>query len=301
MKVAVTGATGFLGPNVVRRLVERGHTVRVLARDPKKVEAKLPAAVTTARFDASSPLAPEALAGVEAVVNLAGENVAQKWTPENRKRIRDSRVQGTHLLVEAMKAAGTVKHLISASAVGYYGFSRGSEPLTEESSQGTGFLAELNRDWEAEAQAAQAAGIRTVIPRIGLVMHPTGGVLSQLLPLYRLGLGGRVGTGEQYMSWIHLEDLMELFFFLLEKPELAGVLNATAPEPVTQVQFAKTLGQVLRRPTFMVTPAFLMKAAMGEAAELVLQGQRVLPKRTQEVGFTFRYPELQGALRAMLS
>ena len=194
MKVAISGASGLLGPPLVRRLLDAGHPVHVLSRDVKRALAHLPPTVTGSFFDATTPLSPEALAGAEAVVHLAGEPVAQRWTAAARQRIQDSRVVGTRLLVEAMRAAGTVRHFVSASAIGYYG-DRGAEPLTESSAPGDDFLARVCRDWEAEAQQAAAAGIRTVVARIGVVLHPEGGALRQMLPLFRLGLGGRMGSG----------------------------------------------------------------------------------------------------------
>ncbi len=300
MKVALTGVTGFLGPALVQGLLERGHTVHVLARDLERAVARLPPGVTGSFFDAATPLAPGALAGAEAVVHLAGEPVAQRWTEEAQKRIRSSRVVGTRLLVEAMRAAGTVRHFVSASAVGYYGSESGAQPFTEDSPPGEDFLAQVCAGWEAEAREAAAAGIRTVLLRIGVVLHPEGGALKQLLPPFRLGLGGRVGSGQQYLSWIHREDAVGLILFALEHPELRGPMNVTAPEPVTNADFTRALGTALKRPTVLPVPAFALKAALGEMAQVVLGGQRALPKRAQEAGFTFRHPELGEALRSLL-
>lgn len=300
MKVALTGASGFLGPGLVRLLLERGHGVHVLARDVKRALARLPEGVSGSFFDATTPLSPDALAGAEAVVHLAGEPVAQRWTEEARRRIRDSRVVGTRLLVEALRAAGTVRHFVSASAIGYYGGTRGAEPLTESSAPGEDFLAGVCQQWEAEAQKAAAAGIRTVLPRIGVVLHPEGGALKQMLPLFRLGLGGRMGTGRQYISWVHREDALELLLFLLEHPEVSGPVNVTAPEPVTNADFARTLGAALGRPAVVPVPAFALKVAVGQMSEAVLGGQRVLPHRALGAGYRFRHPEVAGALRSLV-
>jgi len=300
MKVALTGVTGFLGPGLVQGLLERGHTVHVLARDLGRAVAGLPPGVTGSFFDAATPLAPGALAGAEAVVHLAGEPVAQRWTDEAKKRIRTSRVVGTRLLVEAMRAAGTVRHFVSASAVGYYGSESGAQPLTEDSPMGEDFLAQVCAGWEAEAREAVASGIRTVHMRIGVVLHPEGGALKQLLPPFRLGLGGRVGSGQQYLSWIHREDVVGMMLFALEHPELQGPVNVTAPEPVTNADFTRALGAALKRPAVLPLPAFALRAALGEMAQVVLGGQRALPKRAQEAGFTFRHPELGEALRSLL-
>lgn len=301
MKVAVTGATGFLGPGFVQRLLARGHDVHVLARNVERSLSRLPEGVTGASWDATSPLAPEALADAEAVVHLAGEPVAQRWSKEAKHRIHDSRVVGTRVLVDAMKAAGTVKRFVSASAIGYYGGTRGAEPLTEESSPGDDFLAQVCRGWEAEAARAREAGIRTSVVRMGVVLHPEGGALHKMLPPFRMGAGGPVGSGKQYVSWVHREDALDLLLFVLEHPTLEGPVNATAPTPVTNEVFAHALGHALGRPSVMHVPAFMLKAAMGEMAKVALEGQRVLPRRAQEAGFTFRHPDLEAALRELLT
>lgn len=300
MKVAVTGASGMLGRPLVHRLLEKGHGVHVLARNVERTRAGLPAGVTGSYYDAATPLSPDALAGAEAVIHLAGEPVAQRWTERARQRIRDSRVVGTRVLVEAIRAAGTVKHFVSASAIGIYGTARGAEPLTEDSPLGEDFLAGVCRAWEAEAQEAPA-DVRTVLPRIGVVLHPQGGALQRLLPLFRLGLGGKMGSGRQYMSWVHPEDVLGLFLFALEHPELRGPVNVTAPEPVTNAEFSRELGAALHRPAVLPVPSLALKAVTGEMSQVVLEGQRVLPKRAQEAGYRFLHPHLPEALRALLA
>ena len=300
MKVALTGASGFLGPQLVRRLLEKGHAVHVLARDVERALKGLPAGVSGAVFDAATPLSKDALGGADAVVHLAGEPVAQRWTESARQRIHDSRVVGTRLLVEAMRAAGTVRHFVSASAIGYYGGDRGAEPLTESSAPGEDFLARVCRAWEEEAQPAAAAGIRTVVARIGVVLHPEGGALKQMLPAFRLGVGGKMGSGQQYMSWVHRDDTLGLLLFALEQPELTGPVNVTAPEPVTNADFSRALGAALHRPAVLPVPAFALKAAFGEMSEVVLGGQRVLPRRALEAGYRFQHPELSAALRTLV-
>ncbi|MBZ4415467.1 TIGR01777 family oxidoreductase [Myxococcus sp. RHSTA-1-4] len=301
MKVAVTGASGFMGPGLVQRLLGRGHDVHVLARNIEQSLSRLPEGVTGSYFDAATPLSPDALADAEAVVHLAGEPVGQRWTKEAKHRIHESRVMGTRVLVRAMKEAGTVKRFVSASAIGFYGGTRGAEPLTEESSPGDDFLANVCRAWEAEAMLAREAGIRTAIVRMGMVLHPEGGALHKMLPPFRMGAGGPVGTGKQYVSWVHREDAQDLVLYVLEHPEVEGPVNVTAPNPVTNAEFAHAMGHALGRPAVMHVPAFMLKAAMGEMAKLALEGQRVLPKRAQEAGFTFRYPELEAALRDLLA
>ncbi|WP_342378673.1 TIGR01777 family oxidoreductase [Myxococcus stipitatus] len=301
MKVAVTGATGFLGVGVVQGLLRQGHHVHVLARDVPKALERLPPGVTGAAYDTGTAVSPEALAGAEAVLHLAGEPVAQRWNAHARQRIHDSRVQGTRSLVEAAKAAGTVKRFVSASAIGYYGGAREAEPLTEESSPGDDFLARVCVAWEAEAARAREANISTAVVRMGVVLHPEGGALHKMLPPFRLGAGGPVGNGRQYVSWIHREDAQALLCFVLGDTPLEGPFNATAPQPVTNAAFAHALGHALGRPSVIHVPAFVVKAALGEMAKVVVEGQRVLPSRAQKAGFTFRFPEVEGALRHLLS
>lgn len=300
MRVAVTGASGFLGPGLVQRLLDGGHSVHVLSRNVERALGRLPPGVTGSYFDGFTPLAPAALGGAEAVIHLAGEPVDQRWTREAKQRIHDSRVVGTRVLVEAIRGAGTVRHLVSASAVGYYGGTRGAQPLTEESGPGHDFLAEVCRGWEAEALRAREAGLRTVVLRIGVVLHPAGGVLHRMLPVFRMGAGGRIGSGTQYVSWVHRSDLWDVMLFALEHPELEGVVNATSPGAVTNTEFAHALGRVLERPAAMHVPGFVLKARFGEMAKVALEGQHVMPSRLLERGFRFMHPELEAALRDLL-
>ncbi|MFL5344030.1 MAG: TIGR01777 family oxidoreductase [Hyalangium sp.] len=301
MKAALTGATGFLGPSLVQALLESGHQVHILGRTPEHALSRLPAGVTGAPFRIGEPLAPEALAGAQAVIHLAGEPVNQRWTHEAKQRIRDSRVLGTRAVVQAMKAAGTVQRFVSVSAIGYYGGAHGAEPLTEESSSGKDFLAGVCQGWEAEAASAHEFGVRTAVARLGVVLHPEGGALHSMLPPFRMGAGGRAGSGKQYVSWVHRADALAALRFLLERPELEGPFNVTAPEPVTNAEFAHALGTALGRPSVMHVPGFMLKAALGEMAMVALEGQRVLPRRLTEAGFTFRFPRLEEALRELLA
>ncbi|MBN1207350.1 MAG: TIGR01777 family oxidoreductase [Myxococcaceae bacterium] len=301
MKVALTGASGFLGPRLVQGLLEAGHQVHILGRNPERALARLPGGVTGAAFQAGERLAPEALAGAWAVIHLAGEPLNQRWNAEAKHRIRDSRVLGTRAVVEAMKAAGTVERFVSASAVGYYGGSHEATPLTEESPGGRDFLAGVCQGWEEEALRARESGIRTAVARLGVVLHPEGGALHTMLPAFRMGAGGRVGSGKQYVSWIHREDAVAALRFLLEDPSLEGPFNITAPEPVTNAEFAHALGAALGRPSVVHVPGFVLKAALGEMSMVALEGQRVLPRRLTEAGFTFRFPRLEEALRALLA
>jgi hypothetical protein len=300
MKVALTGASGFLGPSLVQGLLEAGHTVHILVRNLEQALSKLPPGVTGARFQAGEPLPPESLAGAQAVLHLAGEPVNQRWSHEGKRRIRDSRVQGTRGVVEAMRAAGTVQRFVSVSAVGYYGGARAAEPLTEESAPGEDFLAGVCLEWEAEALRAREAGLRVAVARMGVVLHPEGGALHTMLPPFRMGAGGRVGSGKQYVSWVHRADAVAALRFLLENPALEGPFNVTSPEPVTNTEFAHVLAHTLGRPSIMHIPGFVLKAALGEMAQMALEGQRVLPRRMSEAGFTFRFPRLEEALKDLL-
>jgi uncharacterized protein (TIGR01777 family) len=297
----MTGASGFVGTALVQGLLAAGHQIHILGRNLEQAFARLPAGVSGSVFRAGEPLAPEALTGVQAVLHLAGEPVNQRWSQEAKARIRDSRVLGTRALVEAMRAVGTVQRFVSVSAVGYYGGAHGAEPLTEESSPGRDFLAQVCLDWEAEALRARDAGIRTAVARMGVVLHPEGGALHTMLPPFRMGAGGRVGSGKQYVSWIHRADAVAALRFLLEHPELEGPINVTSPEPLLNVEFAHTLGAVLGRPSVMHVPGFVLKAALGEMAMMVLEGQRVLPRRLTEASFTFQFPRLEEALRHLLA
>jgi uncharacterized protein (TIGR01777 family) len=301
VRVAITGASGFLGRALVQGLLAVGHQVHILGRNLEQAFSRLPAGVSGSVFRAGERLEPEALAGVQAVIHLAGEPVNQRWSHEGKARIRDSRVLGTRAVVEAMKAVGTVQRFVSASAVGYYGGTHGAEPLTEESAPGSDFLARVCLDWEAEALRAREAGISTAVERMGVVLHPEGGALHSMLPPFRMGAGGRVGSGKQYVSWIHRVDAVAALRFLLEHPELEGPINVTSPEPLPNVEFAHTLGAVLGRPSVMHVPGFVLKAALGEMAMVALEGQRVLPRRLTEAGFAFQFPRLEEALRHLLT
>jgi uncharacterized protein (TIGR01777 family) len=227
--------------------------------------------------------------------------VNQRWNPEGKARIRDSRVLGTRTVVDAMQAVGTVRRFVSVSAVGYYGGEHGAEPLTEESAPGRDFLAQVCLAWEAEALRAREAGIPTAVARMGVLLHPEGGALHSMLPPFRMGAGGRVGSGKQYVSWIHRADAVSALRFLLEHPELEGPINVTSPEPLPNAGLAHALGAALGRPSVMHVPGFVLKAAMGEMAMMVLEGQRVLPRRLTEAGFTFQFPRLEEALRHLLT
>lgn len=300
MRVTVTGATGLIGGRLVERLKARGDEVTVLSRNPDGAPARLD--VEAVRWDPGSGPAPAAaLAGRDAVVHLAGEPVAQRWTEEAKRRIRSSREVGTANLVAGLRAAEPrPRALVSSSAVGYYG-PRGDEPVDEETPPGDDFLARVCVAWEHAALAAQDLGVRVTRVRTGVVLDPDGGALAKMLPPFKLGAGGPVAGGRQWMPWIHADDLAGLYLAALDGDDAwAGPLNASAPSPVTNAEFSKALGRALHRPAVAPVPAFAIKLLYGEMATIVTTGQRVVPRRALALDYAFEHPELDEALRAAL-
>lgn len=276
MNIAITGASGFIGRHLTAKLREQGHSTR-----PISLRSALPS---------------DAFSGCEAVVNLAGENVAQRWTAPVKQRIFDSRVKGTLALVEALaQSSPRPSTLVSASAIGYYG-SRGDEILTEDSAPSSDFLGRVVQEWESEGRDAAKLGIRVVSPRVGVVLGLGGGALQRMLLPFQLGIGGRLGTGKQWMSWIHMDDMIALILFALSTNTLTGPVNAASPNPVTNAEFTRELGRALHRPSIFPVPAIALKLMFGEMSEMLLGGQRVLPQAALDAGFTFRYPEIGLAL-----
>jgi uncharacterized protein (TIGR01777 family) len=300
MRALVTGGTGFVG----KRLLAKLQQPVVVSRDAVKGAKQLggSAGKVVAWNPMKDPLPATALEGVDTVFHLAGDPVAEgRWTEKKKERIRDSRVIGTQNLVAGFAAAAVKpKTLISASAVGFYG-DRGDEELDERSPPASDFLAEVCKGWEREALAARDLGIRVVLIRIGIVLGEKGGALGKMLTPFKLGLGSPLGSGDQYMPWIHIDDLVEEMLFAAREPSVSGPLNGTAPHPVTNSEFTKTLGQVLGRPTFMpAVPPFALKLMLGEFSQVLLGSQRALPRAALAAGFAFRYPELEPALREAL-
>lgn len=297
MRVTITGAGGLVGSRLTRALEAEGHGVARLTRSPSS------RADTFLWDPRSGAIDAAAFAGCDGVVHLAGESIAaRRWSHAQKVRIRDSRVFGTRTLCRALAAlAEKPKVLISASAIGFYG-DRGAEALDETAARGSGFLPDVCVAWEAETRAAADAGLRVVNLRIGVVLSPEGGALARMLPPFKLGAGGVLGGGQQFMSWIDLDDLVSAIRFALTTETLHGAVNATAPNPVTNREFTKTLGKVLRRPTILPMPALAARAAFGEMADaLLLASTRVLPRALQQAGFPFRYPTLEEALRHQLN
>lgn len=297
MHVLITGATGLVGPRLVTLLLERGDAVTVLSRNPDAARRRL-GDVTALAWDPPS-LPDGAMEGIDAVVHLAGESVPGRWTTAKKARIHDSRELGTRAIAQAIAAADPRPAvLVSASAIGWYG-DRGDDVLVEDSGPGHDFLASVCQAWEAEAAAVEEAGVRRVSLRIGLVLDPAGGALGEMLPTARLGLSGPLAGGKQWWSWIHRDDLLALFLAALDG-DWSGPVNATAPTPVTQGDFARTLGAVLKRPAFLPAPAFALKLALGEFSTEILTSKKILPKAATDAGFTFRFETLEPALRDLL-
>jgi uncharacterized protein (TIGR01777 family) len=299
VKVAVTGATGNIGRALVRELTAQGDEVTALSRNAVRARETLGIeAVGWERPKSERPPA-EALRGRDGVVNLLGEPLAQRWTEEAKREIRDSRILGTRNLVAALAELPEGERprvLVSQSAVGWYG-ARADDPVDESEPAGSGFEAQSTVDWEAEARRAEELGVRVVTTRTGVYLSQTGGALETMLPPFRLGVGGPVAGGRQYVPWVHLDDVVGALAFCLHTEAATGPVNVTAPEPVTNREFSKALGRVLRRPAVVPVPGLAVKVLYGEMAVVVTTGRRAVPRRLQELGYEFRRPDLEAALR----
>lgn len=292
MKVLITGASGLIGQALQKSFAERGYELLLASRKDPQDEQHI-------QWDIETGFAePEKLEGIDAVVHLAGENVSGlRWTEEKKKAIRDSRVLGTRNVVDAISnLKNKPKVFIASSAIGFYG-ERGDEAVTESSAAGDNFLAEVSKAWESESRRAEDAGIRTVLLRTGIVLSKDGGALAAMMTPFKLGVGGVVGSGKQWMSWISLDDQIAVINYAIENENLRGAVNAVSPNPVTNQEFTKTLGEVLYRPTFLPLPEFAVSMIFGEMGDtLLLASTKVLPKRLEDAGFEFKYPELKAAI-----
>jgi hypothetical protein len=295
MNILITGGTGFIGGALSRELKGQGHSVVITTRrkndSPEKITWKPPALIPS-----------EVISRFDAVINLAGESIAAgRWTAERKQRIRSSRIDTTHSLVESMKNAGKKPRiLISASAVGYYG-PCGDETITEGHPPGSDFLSEVTKSWEKEALMAAELGIRVVIVRFGTVLEADGGALPQMVMPFRFFIGGPIGSGKQWFSWVHRDDLIGIIIHCLEHDSIKGPVNVVSPQPVTNREFSSALGRALRRPSWLPVPAFVLRLAMGELGSIVLTGQMVVPEKILKAGYQFKYPDIDRALKAIFS
>ena len=302
MKIAITGATGFVGSRLVEKLTAEGNKVLVLTRNPERAKRVFPStAIPHVEIMGYDPTESgdwqKAISGCDGVVNLAGEPIAEeRWTSSQKQEILNSRKLVTQKIVEAISQAESKPQvLVNASAIGYYGTSE-TATFEETSNPGNDFLAEVCQAWEAEAEKVKAAGVRLVTLRLGIVLGD-GGALAKMLPAFKMFAGGPLGTGNQWFSWIHRDDVVSLIMASLQRSDLEGVFNATAPNPVRMAQLCDTLGQVMARPSWLPVPGIALQLMLGDGAQVVLEGQQVLPKRTQSVGFEYKYPQLESALK----
>ncbi len=297
MNILITGGTGFIGSALSRELSNSGHKVIITSRrkTPPKLEN-----IEIVRWDIQTPLSSEIMSGIDAVINLAGESlISGRWTKKRKERIMSSRVNTTRLLVESMKNANPKpKVLISVSAVGYYG-PHGDEYVTEDFPPASDFLAEVCKAWGKEALKAQELGVRVVITRFGVVLESDGGALPKMAIPFKFFLGGHLGSGQQWFSWVHREDIIGFMKYALENESVSGHFNLTSPQPVTNKEFCSALGKALNRPSWFHVPAFMIKLTLGEVGKVLLTGQRVLPEKALKAGYRFKYTEVNEALRAI--
>jgi uncharacterized protein (TIGR01777 family) len=301
MKILITGGTGFVGSNLTARLIKEGYEVTILTRSIKGTEKKVPGISYLQGDPTKKGVWQQAISEHDAIINLAGTSIFSRWSEEYKQDMRDSRIQTTRNLVEGInEKSGKKITLLSTSAVGYYGF-HDDEELTETSPSGNDFLAKLAYDWEQEASRATAKGARVVITRFGIILGDKGGALGQMIPLFKRYIGGPIGNGRQWFSWIHMQDLVAAFVFLLKNENITGAVNFCSPNPVRNRDLARALGAALHRPSFIPAPGFMIRLILGEFGSVILKGQRVIPRRLSEQGFKFQYPDIKKALESLAS
>ena len=300
MRILMTGGTGFVGASLAVRLTKDGHTITVLVRSGEQTKTGTPGVSFVEGDPTRQGPWQELVREHDAAINLAGASIFTKWTPEQKRIIRESRLTTTRHIVEGIAVTPDKPFtLFSTSAVGYYGFHE-DEILTEDASPGNDFLATLALDWEKEALRAREKAARVVITRFGIVLGPNGGAIGQMIPLFKKFIGGPIGSGRQWFSWVHMQDLTEAFVFLLGHPDIEGPVNLCAPNPVRNKDLARALGKALHRPSFLPAPAFMIRLMLGEFGSVILKGQRVVPHRLILSGFPFKYPDIQGALSSIV-
>jgi uncharacterized protein (TIGR01777 family) len=301
MKILITGGTGFVGTQLTSRLIQDRHEVTILTRSLKGAKRSSPGISYLEGDPTKKGPWQEAIKNHDAVINLAGASIFSKWTDKHKKAIRESRVSTTQNIVEGIPSHPEKRiTLFSTSAVGYYGFCK-DEELMEDSPPGNDFLASIAVEWEGEALKAREKGARVVMTRFGIVLGEKGGALSQMIPLFKRYIGGPIGSGNQWFSWVHIKDLAEAFPFLLKHPEISGPVNACSPNPVRNKDLAKALGTTLHKPSLIPAPAFMVKWVLGEFGSVILEGQRVFPRRLLENGFVFQYPDIEKALQNIVN
>jgi uncharacterized protein len=300
MKILITGGTGFIGSFLTTRLILDGHNVSVLIRNEKPGKTGSPDVFLIP----GDPTVPgpwqQSIKNYDVIINLAGASIFSRWTAEQKKSIRESRINSTRNIVDAIDASsGKAVTLLSASAVGYYGF-HGDEEVTEEVPPGGDFLATIAQEWEEEALRAKQKGVRVYITRFGIVLGTNGGVLDQMIPLFKNFIGGPIGNGKQWFSWVHVDDLTGAISFLLKHPELSGPFNVCSSKPVRNKELAKTIGKVLQRPSLMPMPSFMVRLVLGEFGSVILKGQKVIPRRLLENGYDFKYQDIDKAIASIV-
>jgi len=299
MKFFMTGGTGFVGTYLTKRLISEGHKVTILTQPLGDAALKIIGLTYLAGNPTIKGKWQESVKEHDVIINLAGASIFSRWTPEQKKILRESRIETTRNLVAALPDDAKNITFFSTSAVGYYGFHDDDE-LTENMPAGDDFLAKLADDWEKEALIAQAKGARVVITRFGIVLGKNGGALGQMIPMFKYFLGGPLGNGKQWFSWVHMEDLAQAFIFLLAHTEINGAVNLCSPEPVRNVDLGRAIGKILHRPSFMPAPGFMIKLILGEFGSVLLKGQRVIPRRLLDGGFKFKYPNIEDALKSII-
>ena len=299
MKVFMTGGTGFVGTYLAKRLISEGHKVTILTKPLGEAALKISGLTYLAGNPTIKGEWQKSVEEHDVIINLAGASIFSRWTPKQKKILLESRIETTSNLVAALPDNAKNITFFSTSVVGYYGFHE-DEELTENLAAGNDFLARLAFDWEQEAMRAQNKGARVVITRFGIVLGKNGGAIGQMLPLFKYFLGGPLGNGRQWFSWVHMQDLAEAFIFLIQHTEISGAVNLCSPQPVRNFELGKAIGKVMHRPSFMPAPGFMIKLILGEFGSVLLKGQRVIPRRLLDAGFKFKYPNIEDALKSII-